>query len=302
MASRFPAKSILKQQSSTPKPTLSEEQQAQADKNRKNLGIALHHANLIQNQKNVQAQILSSIEALLDYPSASSAMPAAKNFTQLVSLFQPSDLDALSEERSIDGKCGYTLCHNSPRSLTLGASAAWKLKGKNAGSYCSTDCMRKALYVRTQLSEVPAWERSPGQQAEIVLLEDDGQDVPVAKIQNQAWHSALSDEELAMERGEGKTSWRPKQVMADAVVEKFGFAQKAAVQAPALSGSHTAVEGYEPTGNFGRVAKQSLSGINSDEDEGDEEVDEEVSDQRRNDDTNDEDESWRELYDSIGKG
>ncbi|EME79449.1 uncharacterized protein MYCFIDRAFT_208795 [Pseudocercospora fijiensis CIRAD86] len=229
MASRStrPVKSILKQPTKKP-PVLSDEQKAQAEKDRRNLNIALAHAHRIQRQKDAESHILSSITFLIDLPAASAfTSKDAAAFVQHVRLFQPSDFDSLVEERRIDGKCGYTLCRNKPRIHTMGTSAEWKLK-RGMSDYCSNECAKKNLFVRTQLSEVPAWERAPEQQPEIQLHADDSppdDDTAVRRANRaarvDAWRQKVADEkELAAERGETTTSFRPKQVMADGIVEK----------------------------------------------------------------------------------
>ena len=250
MATKLPAKSILKSQSSTPTPTLSDEQKAQAERDRRNLSIALQHANIIQHQKNIQAQILSNIETLLEYPAGSTVtLSEATNFTSLVRPFQPSDFDSLVEERYIDGRCGYALCSKPPRLVSMGSSAGWKLKGKSAGDHCSNDCLRKALYVKSQLSEVPAWEREPGQQPEIMLHEDDRPSIePINKAaDDDARLRSQRNHELALERGETVASFKPGQVMTSSIIEKHNSSVKTPAAINAQTSSHTAIEGYEPT-------------------------------------------------------
>ncbi|WPG99329.1 Hypothetical protein R9X50_00214300 [Acrodontium crateriforme] len=244
MASKVPVKSILKQKQPADIPT-------EADRNRRNLAIALHHANLIQAQKDIQAQILLCIEKLLDLPTGSEPTPdEARSFASLVYNFQPSDLDALVEERNIEGKCGYTLCPNSPRSRSIGANASWKLSSA-AVDYCSDICARKNLYVKTQLGEIPAWQREPGIQAPIVLHEDDqpkSEKTAAVQSRKPVWKkTAADDKDLAMERGETPNGFRPKQVMTDMIVEKSTTTpRKTKVAFKEPNASHTAIEGYEP--------------------------------------------------------
>lgn len=296
MATRVPAKSILKQTPPEPKPTLSDEEKAKAERDRRNLGIALHHANRIQHQKDVQAQILSSIETLLDYPASKTPTAAeSSKFASLVQPFQPSDFDSLVEERRIDRKCGYALCSNAPRAASLGASAAWKLKGKGAEDYCSNDCLRKALYVKSQLSEVPAWEREPGQQLQIVLADGDA----ASKMDNAAHRlqgQASSKDELALERGETASSFKPGQVMTSKVVEKTTVVHKPAVISKPTSSSHTAIEGYEPTLEY---EQQQLETSQPDID--DMIADHASSDTRAPAADSDEREAWQDLFDNIDK-
>jgi hypothetical protein len=235
---------------------LSDEQKAKAEKDRRNLNIALHHAYKIQNRKEVEAHILDSITALLEFPATDCFTPTeALNFLQLVRNFQPSDFDDLVEERRIDGKCGYALCRQPPRCETMGRSSEWKLK-KGMGDWCSDHCAKKGLFIKTQLSEVPAWDREREQQPDVQLHEDDQlpADQTAARRAKRAaavddWRKRVADqEELAVERGETSTSFRPNQVMTDGVVEKK--VSKAVPQAPdsniedILTGG--AIEGFQP--------------------------------------------------------
>ena len=296
METRLPAKSVLKPTTPTRKPTLSDEEKAKAERDRRNLGIALYHANIIQHQKDVQAHILSNIETLLDFPATERYTPEeASKFVSLAQRFQPSDLDSLVEERRIDGKCGYALCSDPPRSKTMGSSAAWKLKGKGAEDYCSNDCLRKSLYVKSQLSEVPAWEREPGEQPWIAL---DGDDISatsqddVRRLREQSESKA----ELAMERGETAASFRPGQVMTPNVIEKLTVVNKTPIRSTAASTSHTSIEGYEPTMSFKEergiadaelLATEELITGSEDRD-----APTTVTDK-------DEREAWRDLFDNI---
>ncbi|KAI5366063.1 putative Rtr1/RPAP2 domain-containing protein [Septoria linicola] len=228
MAAKAPVKSILKQPSTQKAPALTDEQKAKAENDRKNLNVALYHANRIQLRKSVEARILDNITLLIDYPASTNfSSKEAVSFVQLVKLFQPSDHDSLVEERTIDGRCGYALCSNPPRSQTMGKAAEWKLK-KGMGDWCSNDCAKKGLFIKAQLSEVPAWERERAQQPEIALHEDDQlpEDDTTVRRANRAarvneWREKVAnEEELAAERGETTTGFRPKQVMTDAVIEK----------------------------------------------------------------------------------
>jgi hypothetical protein len=296
MATRLPAKSILKQTPPASKPTLSDEEKAKAERDRRNLSIALHHANRIQQQKDVQAQILSNIETLLDYPATENPTAAeSSQFVSLVQPFQPSDFDSLVEERRINKKCGYALCSNAPRAASMGASAAWKLKGEGAEDYCSNDCLRKALYVKSQLSEVPAWEREPGQQPQIVL---EGGDATCTADSTAHHHQdrGTTKDELAHERGETASSFRPGQVMTSNVVEKATVVHKPGDTAKSTPSSHTAIEGYEPTMGF---EQQHLETNQPDID--DMIVDRTSSHANAPVADSDEREAWRDLFDNIDK-
>ncbi|OJD16088.1 hypothetical protein AJ78_03721 [Emergomyces pasteurianus Ep9510] len=165
----------------------------------RHLAIALHHANQIQARKDTEALILSRIEELISFPSspiaqASSPIPAdAKAFKEALIPFQPSDYDNLILERNIDGRCGYVLCANEHRKEDPKAKfrVVWGKKGSGPGGrgkemkvvpkeqierWCSDECAERAMYIRVQLIEQPAWERGTvgRQQAEQLLLLEEG--------------------------------------------------------------------------------------------------------------------------------
>jgi hypothetical protein len=137
-----------------------------SDAERKRLDTAIQHAHLIQEQKQILNRNLDAIEQLSDYPSSS--IPTSSEISHFLTSmvdFQPSDYDALIEERHVNGRCGYTLCSNPPRKP--GPKAPW-LKNK-VENWCSDDCAKRALYIKAQLSETPAWERRAGDRTPLVL-------------------------------------------------------------------------------------------------------------------------------------
>ncbi|EHK98392.1 hypothetical protein M7I_5767 [Glarea lozoyensis 74030] len=78
---------------------------------------ALQHARILQARKEVELDILSAIEELLDYPlagpphdSSNPSVEDAQTFKNLLKPFQPSDYDDLIVERNIGENCGYALC------------------------------------------------------------------------------------------------------------------------------------------------------------------------------------------------
>lgn len=170
-------KSILK------KTTAADESSTKAERD---METALYHANLIQHRKDLEYQIVLSIERMIDFPkipghSAENPSPEdIKEFKSLLRPFQPSDYDALIEERNINEHCGYTLCPK-PR-VKKGGSGKFRVLGHNGKDFrivpkgdldkwCSDECGKRALYVRVQLSERPAWERAV-QAAVIELLDE----------------------------------------------------------------------------------------------------------------------------------
>ncbi|KAI7278574.1 hypothetical protein KC345_g5905 [Hortaea werneckii] len=276
MSTKVPVKSILKQQSSNGNnPT--DEQQTKAQKDRDNLKLALKHANLIQHQKDVQALILRCIETLLDFPPSpptAEQQTAASQFRDAVTLFQPGDYDDLIEERRIDARCGYALCKREPRISTVGDSASWKFP-KGAADYCSNSCWKKSLHVKTQLSEVPVWERDPRVPVIVKLPDEDepqpnpgrgleGKDDRHAQRAGPVIAGPVEQEELALERGEKAASFRPAQVMQDRIVEKRETVFKPLSSLDQAQISSTGIEGYVPKrkGQDGDA-----SGSNSDDDD-----------------------------------
>ena len=245
MATKVPVKSILKQTGPNPN-----DAEATSARDQKNYTLALQHAYKIQSQKDWQTRILNAIQVLLDYPTSSKTTETreASKFLLLIQPFQPSDLDALIEERGVDGKCGWTLCSNQPQSVTLGKDAEWKV-GKFKMGFCSNGCAKKMAFMKTQLSEVPVWERDPSITISITL--PDG--VVAAAAETEAGKSmpngndvANGINELALERGEKATSFRPKQVMMDQIVEKANVEHKPLSSVHSADVSSTAIEGYEP--------------------------------------------------------
>lgn len=146
-------------------------------------------ANQIQHQKEAEQQILAATEALLDVGFRPTDDPAnhrsvVADVKRHLKLFQPSDYDALIEERNINGKCGYVLCAQPPSSEDT--SARFRIvnrRGKSEGAFkvvpreelerwCSDRCARRGAYVRVQLSEEPAWMRAEAADVEITLSEE----------------------------------------------------------------------------------------------------------------------------------
>lgn len=208
------------------------QQDEQAAKHKRNLNLALQHALLIQHQKDVEAQILLSIEVLTDTPAANEPTQQEHEVVvKEVAIFQPSDFDDLINERTSQSRCGYVLCDRQPRSLT---TRVWQLAA-GAADFCSDSCQRKAAYVRAQLSTIPAWERGPLEQVQIILDEDKAVQRPRVN----------ANAELAFERGEKASSLKPGQVMTTEIVEKITNINLEEVQPPNVN-STNAIEGYIP--------------------------------------------------------
>ena len=152
--------------------------------------IALYHANLLQQRKDVEAQILAATETLLDFPPSTDADPALPSqedvdlAVDLLRHFQPKDYDLFIQERNINRQCGYVLCPRSNRQQ--GTSAKYRIvRAKRRGAdaikvvetvslqkWCSDDCGKRALYIKAQLDEEPAWMRLSSTHGDILVLKD----------------------------------------------------------------------------------------------------------------------------------
>lgn len=252
--------------------------------NQRNLDVALHHANILEQRKAVEAAVLDSIMTLMEFPSSPDAdakRPSAadaRDFGETIATFQPADYDALIEERNIADKCGYALC---PKPKARARSTAKKQfvdtdKGveivdrKVLEVWCSDDCAKRALYVKVQLNEEPAWLRSGGHGEKIELMVDNTQELratlPVRPKQQAATAPLKTEEdvdidaawaahddaaaELALERGEkpGNLSKANDSLVQDTITERAS--SNAPPQPPSLpAGSTMAIEGHIPKHN-----------------------------------------------------
>lgn len=238
---------------------------------------AIHHAQLLQERKDTEVQILESMELLIDYPkskNSDAAQPSRDDVTQLKQRlipFQPSDYDALIEERNINRNCGYVLCPN-PNKLQGTKAKFGFLHSKGKGMkivdqkalerWCCPECGKRALYLRVQLDEAPAWERVGGVGGDIVLLYErsrsplrpdealkvaeqldkldiqDGEETVVAAMKN-----------LAIERGDGNARINSSRMGNMQIVEKISLGQGHQLppelcEQPSIA--HEFVEGYRP--------------------------------------------------------
>ncbi|KAI9817926.1 MAG: hypothetical protein M1832_004546 [Thelocarpon impressellum] len=258
-ASAAPLKSILK------KGTASNSSNTKAERD---LETALHHARLLQDRKDAEAQILSAVVHLLDLPSSPKADPVhpsaedAALLRQLLKPFTPSDYDALIEERNIADLCGYALCPQPPVRQKTGARLRIVDGGRQVvprrklEQWCSEACARQALYLRVQLSEEPAWTRAEGQEGELALY-DDGkaktQDTPVQKLTGSVAGLSIADtsaHRLAIERGDMPSTYATPAVPVSIRENPSVFSHTATPPSlPATTSSqdaHLLIEGYEP--------------------------------------------------------
>jgi hypothetical protein len=291
MASLTTLKSILKK---SPYPSTSS---SKADRDRE---LALYHANLIQERKDIELTILLNTETLIDYPLASApydesnpSTADAENFKNLIRPFQPSDYDALILERNINEHCGFSLCSNAR--VRDGGAGKYRLVGKYGKAkdfkvvekeelekWCSEACAKRALYVRVQLSETPAWERDAGYGTEIELLdepkpEEDQVLEGVGKLslaEHQAQDKKQNAVDLALERGDKGLA--AKRGLVDVIIKEKdiqGGAQAPSFEIDDLGGKldtlHMALEGH--TARFGserqKQPRKELQGGEGEDDE-----------------------------------
>ncbi|KAF2877314.1 Rtr1/RPAP2 family-domain-containing protein, partial [Massariosphaeria phaeospora] len=240
---------------------------------------ALNRANDIQNRKEVERDVLEAVLALMELPTAPDADPAnpsaadARHFREAIIPFTPADYDSLIEERNIVNKCGYTLCpgskgkarSNAPKQVIRTDHGLDIVDRKVVEMWCSKDCARRALYVKVQLNEEPAWMRLGGVGNNIDLMVDKPEELrslplllkkpdagPAVAVEGEdaaaAWAArddALAD--LAAERGEkGRLSKANKDLLQDRIRENVASAPP---EPPTLSDtgySHLAIEGHVP--------------------------------------------------------
>ncbi|CAD0108443.1 unnamed protein product [Aureobasidium uvarum] len=225
-----------------------------SDIERKRLQTAISHATLIQEQKAILRQNLDAIEELSDIPLGDSATLAeTERFLDAMVDFQGSDYDALIEERHVNGRCGYALCANAPRKAL--PKAPW-MKNRGQDMWCSDACAKKALYIKAQLSETPAWERRAGDRNPLVLYggsqassSPQQMQLPVRQKETPA---KSSERELAYERGEVDTVAAAKmgRVLAAQVQENSIISSVMPPTATSFADSdvHDLIEGYQPRG------------------------------------------------------
>src|SRR5579871_1100114 len=169
-----------------PKSILKNSKNETVDRDTRLREIAIHRANIIQQQKDVENQIFESLEALIDYPlstNGTAADPSASDvegFQKLIASFRPNDFDELIKERNLADRCGYVFCPRGPKvdntkgkSRILGKSSIQHFKivdTDKIARWCSDDCALRAVHIKFQLSEEPAWLRTKSSSRQIVPL------------------------------------------------------------------------------------------------------------------------------------
>ena len=246
----------------------------------RNKETAIYHAQLLQQRKNVEAQILASTEALLDLPSLPAADPAQPRLQDSALVknslrpFQASDYDSLIEERNINKQCGYVLCSRPNRQEDTKAKYRI-LHGKKRNNisfvdrhtlerWCSDDCWRRALYIKVQLNEAPAWTRTESYGGDILLLEDDRnggkrhEDDSTLAERLSTLNMGMEEDEvvarmkaLAIERGDEKIPTRSFGLAERYVREQTNFNSEASASEPSarmgnLDAGSDLIEGHKP--------------------------------------------------------
>ncbi|KAL8647355.1 MAG: hypothetical protein Q9226_006466 [Calogaya cf. arnoldii] len=264
-------KSILKTPSAVTKDSPAPSNISREDRNRQ---LALHHAHLIQYRKDIESLIQTSIENLLELPTSSTASPSEPSDVDRITVkealrpFQPSDYGSLIEERNINHNCGYILCRKENRKLKkpskyriVTGSGFKVVESKELEKWCSDECGRRALYLRVQLSEEPAWTRdweaseplelyneaprssetqNPNPLASQPTIRADGPD---------AKHTiAIRMKNLAIERGDKEDTAKASARVAVDVKENIHTEQTTPVAPNAESTHADSIEGYVPIG------------------------------------------------------
>ncbi|KAL8927469.1 MAG: hypothetical protein Q9208_002274 [Pyrenodesmia sp. 3 TL-2023] len=267
-----PPNSILKPSSTVSKDTPTAPTLSQEERNRQ---VALHHAHLLQYRKDTETRNLDSTETLLEFPSSPSASPLVPSSADLqivkdaLKTFQPSDFDALVEERNIDSRCGYMLCPRRNRSqdscgkyriVTGRKDIDFKVvKPKELARWCSDECGRMALYLRVQLSVEPAWTREWKDEKSLELYtekeerkarerpdEQPNLSILVTGPDSRGEDMQARMRDLAVERGDKNNVDRVSGKVAVNVKESKGQGPPVP---PSKEDNHGgAIEGYVPTG------------------------------------------------------
>ena len=262
----------------------------------RNKETAIYHARLLQQRKDAEALILASTELLLELPSSSAAdptRPCLQDVTLVkdsLKAFQPSDYDSLIEERNINKQCGYVLCPRPNRQEDT--KAKYRILSGKGGSnglkfverhtlerWCSDDCGKRALFIKVQLKEEPAWSRVGSSGGDIVLLENERNDQKQLEVDSVLIEKlgsltlGLEEDEviarmkaLAIERGHETASSRSAEihVRENRSLNSEAYAPEPPTKESKSDGASDSIEGYTPM--FSRKKKRGQEADN-DEDE-----------------------------------
>ena len=252
----------------------------------RNRQIALQHANLIQQRKDVELEILSAIETLIDCPSpgqSDAALPRSSDLRlveEALNIFQPSDFDNVTEERNINHRCGYVFCPRPNRrqntnatfrilqSSSRGRTGLNVVPTRDLEKWCSDECGRRALWLRVQIAEEPAWERRDAKTRKFMLLDSkpdagvESADASLSAMMHSLEMGADEDtltemiDGLALERGDRNLSVRSTRGVEVNVVEHSPRSGK--VGSPASIKGPGLIEGYLPKANGNLLRKTSV--------------------------------------------
>lgn len=271
--------------------------QAPRSREERNKQAALYHANILQSQKDTESLILESLERLIDLPSLPDSNPAQPSpedvriLKDALALFQPSDYDSLIEERNINRLCGYALC---PRPNKLQPTSATRVIVRDRGKvvnrstleqWCSDGCGKRALYLKVQLHEEPAWEGGRKGRVNITLLSerrggqiDEGAEKGLAvelgrlNMRDEDDRLLTAMQELAIERGDRKTGHKSSRLVDVNITEKVspeGQPQLSPDPGYDSTSHHCSVEGYIPRGTTLRTHSRPNAGEYCDHDDED---------------------------------
>ena len=220
----------------------------------RNKELALHHALIIQRQKDAEAAALRSIEELIEFPlrTRDPRLPDPLEVQQLKShlkLFKASDFDDAVQERNVEDKCGYFLCAkqrrtNSGKGKFRLTSSQGVVPREKVEQWCSDDCRRRAMYLWIQLKDTPVGER---------ISKDDGGLKLYGEVEGRQTdeYRAVTDlaqslDHLAMERGDQANSFRAKSVAVG--IREKNLERDEAPQLPSQSlGQIQQIEGFTPS-------------------------------------------------------
>ena len=261
-----PPKSILK---ASPAITRDSPVPHHLSREERNRQLALHHANLIQYRKDIESLIHTSIETLLDLPTSLNASPSEQDrhtVKEALKPFQPSHYDALIEERNINQRCGYVLCQNGNRKQNTRSNyriVAGKdfrvVASKELEKWCSDQCGRKALYLRVQLSDEPAWTREWEASESLELYDEAVKSSEIRDSKGPTPQSSTTTEglkaernmairmkDLAVERGDKDDTAKASSRVAVDVKENIRTEQEMPLPPDAESTHADSIEGYIP--------------------------------------------------------
>ncbi|KAL8781242.1 MAG: hypothetical protein Q9213_006095 [Squamulea squamosa] len=282
-----PPRSILKPPSTISKDSPAPSTLSQEDRNRQ---LALQHAYVIQYRKDIETLIQTSLETLLDLPTSPTTSPSEPSPTDQTTVkealkpFQPSDYDALIEERNINHRCGYVFCRRENRKQNKGSKYRivtgrnFKVIGsKELEKWCSDECGMMALFLRVQLSEEPAWTREweggeplelYGESGRGFVVHNSKDSVPQHSIPPEVLEAkqtlAIRMKDLAVERGDKDDTAKASARVAINVKENVRREQKMPVP-PNEENTHAdMIEGYTP---IGRDISKQTPGRDDDEED-----------------------------------